>query len=145
MIGTISRLNDALYYLLVAGCPVLGWVLLGPSLFFLRFGKLARRRARALPRIQRSQKQLGLTMAAPGNTSDTFITIDLPEDGTNIGSDVGNLTKPHDKEEEEENSYNHTNTNIGGPYTIAVRAHGSLSSEVIRRAHYLGFFFHVSC
>lgn len=87
VIGTISRLNDALYYLLVAGCPVLGWVLLGPALFFLRFGKLARQRALLLPRIQRSQKD----KASTGHGSGTPITINVSEDGANGAAHVVNV------------------------------------------------------
>ena len=47
--------SDVLYYLLVASWPVLGWVMLGSSLFILTRGKEGKERKRELPSIQETR------------------------------------------------------------------------------------------
>lgn len=55
LIHLLATLNQALYYCLVVCFPVVGWLLFGPALFFLRFGKQAKLRRSALVGIQRSR------------------------------------------------------------------------------------------
>jgi len=55
LIRIMTALDNALYYIMVVSWPVLGWLMLGPSLFILKFGRDAKRRTKELPGIQRSR------------------------------------------------------------------------------------------